>query len=96
MLPCLCLLVVRYFDNMPKWNVVVLWSYMIAGYALNGKYEEALKMRWQALMMGMRSNDFTFSTVLLICAKITAYDQGKKVHILTIKYGFDSYDFVGI
>ena len=25
-----------------------------------------------------------------------AYDQGKKAHILTIKYGFDSYDFVGI
>ena len=73
-----------------------MWSYMIVGYALNGKDEEALKMRWQALMMGMRPNDFTFSTVLMICANITAYDQGKKVHILTIKYGFDSYDFVGI
>ena len=95
MLPCLCLLVVRYFDNMPKWNVVVFWSYMIARYALNGKYEEALKMRWQALMMGMGSNDFTFSTVLVICANITDYDQGKQVHILTIKYVFDSYDFCG-
>ena len=59
-----------------------MWSYMIAGYALNGKDEEAF--------------DFTFSTVLLICANITAYDEGKQVHILTIKYGFDSYDFVGI
>ena len=48
-------------------------SYMIVGNALNGKDEEALKMRWQALMMGMRPNDFTFLTVLLICAKITAY-----------------------
>ena len=95
MLSCLCFLVVRYFDNMPEWNVVVLWSYMIVGYALNGKDEEALKMRWKALMMGMRPNDFNFSTVLLICAKITAYDQGKQVHILTIKYGFDSYDFCG-
>ena len=53
-------------------------------------------MHWKALMMGMKPNDFTFSTVLLICAKITAYDQGKQVHILTIKYGFDSYNFVGI
>ena len=59
-----------------------MWSYMIVGHALNGKDEEA--------------SDFTFSTVLLICANITAYDQGKQVHILTIKYGFDSYDFVGI
>ena len=86
----------KVFDNMPEWNVVVLWSYMIAGYDLNGKYEEALKMHWKALMMGMRPNDFTFSIVFLICANIIAYDQGKQVHILTIKYGFDSYDFVGI
>ena len=96
MLTCLCLLVVRYFDNMPEWNVVVLWIYMSAGYALNGKYEEAPNMRWQVLMMGMRPNDFTFLTVLLICANIVANDQSKQVHILTIKYGFDSYDFVGI
>ena len=73
-----------------------MWSYMIVGYALNGKDEEALKMRWQALMMGMRPNDFTFSTMLLICANIMAYDQGKQVHIVTIKYEFDSYDFLGI
>ena len=55
---------------------------MIAGYALNGKDE--------------KDSDFTFSMVLLICANIMAYDQGKQVHILTIKYGFDSYDFVGV
>ena len=86
----------KVFDNVLEWNVLVLWSYMIAGYALNEKYEESLNMRWQALMMGIRPNDFTFSTVLMICANITAYDIGKQVHILTIKYGFDSYDFVGI
>ena len=63
----------KVFDNMPEWNVV-LWSDMIAGYALNGKYEEVFKMCWKALMMRMRPNDFTFSTVLLICANITTYD----------------------
>ena len=95
MLPCLCFLIVRYFDNMLEWNMV-LWSNMVVGYALNGKDEEALKMCWQALMMGMRPNDFTFLTVLLICANIMTYDQHKKFHILTIKYGFDSYNFVVI
>ena len=59
-----------------------MWSYMIAGYDLNRKDEEA--------------SDFTFSTVLLICSNITAYDQGKQVHILTIKYGFYSYHFLGV
>ena len=56
---------------------VVLQSDMIAGYSLNRNDEEALKMHWQALMMGMRWKAFTFSTVLLIYANITAYDQGK-------------------
>ena len=60
---------------------------MIAGYALNGEDEEDLKMCWQALMMGMSLNDFTFSTVLLICANITAYDQGK-LYILVDFYIF--------
>ena len=32
----------KVFDNIPEWNVV-LWSNMIAWYALNGKDEEALK-----------------------------------------------------
>ena len=67
MLPCMCLLIVRYFDNMPEWNVLVLWSYMIEGYALNGKDEEALKMRWQALMMGIKPNDFTFVEIIDQC-----------------------------
>ena len=58
-----------------------MWSYMIVGYALNRKDEEDF--------------DFNFLTVLLICAKIMAYDQGKQFHIPTIKYGFDSYDFCG-
>ena len=75
---------------------LITMDYMIAGYALNEKYEEALKMHWQALMMEMRLNDFTFSMMLLICGNITAYDQGKQVHILTIKYGFYSYNFAGI
>ena len=57
-------------------------SYVIENYAMNGKDEEP--------------SDFTFSVVLMIFANIMAYDQGKQVHILTIKYGFDSYDFVGI
>ena len=63
----------KVFDNMPEWKAV-LWSNMIVGYVLNGKVEEAFKMGWQALMMGMRLNDFTFTTVLLICANIMAYN----------------------
>ena len=33
----------KVFDNIPEWNVF-LWSNMIAGYALNGKDDEALNV----------------------------------------------------
>ena len=69
---------------------------MVVVYDMNGKDEEDLKMHWKVLMMGMRPNDFNFLTMTLICENIMTYNQGKQVHILTIKYGFDSYDFVGI
>ena len=71
------------FDYMLEQNVVS-WSGIIAGYALNGQYEEALNVFWQALMMGLRPNDFTFSTMLFVCANITALDQGRQVHFLSI------------
>ena len=57
---------------------------MIACYALNGQDEEALKVFWQALMMGLRPNDFTFSTMLSVCVNITVLDQSRKVHCLSI------------
>ena len=71
------------FDCMPKRNVVS-WSGMIASYALNGQDEEVLKVFWQALMMGLRPNDFTFLTVLSVCMNIIALDQGRKVNFLSI------------
>ena len=52
-------------------------------------------MFWQTLMMGMRINGFTLSTVFPICTNIMTY-QGRKVHFFTIKSRFDSYIFVGV
>ena len=66
------------FECMPERNVV-LWSGMIASYALNGQDEEALKVFLQALMMGLRPNDFNFLTVLSICVNIMVLDQGRQV-----------------
>eukprot|EP01018_Ginkgo_biloba_P006827 Gb_25737 [translate_table: standard] len=82
------------FDKMRERNVVS-WSGMIAGYALNENDEEALKLFWQALMAGVKPNDFTFSSIFRACANLTALQQGRQVHCLSIKSGFDLYTFVG-
>ncbi|KAH9326183.1 hypothetical protein KI387_006361, partial [Taxus chinensis] len=81
------------FDEMPDRNVVS-WSGMITGYALNGQNEEALKLFGQALVAGVKPNDFTFSTVFSVCANATALDHGRQVHCLGVKSAFDLFTFV--
>lgn len=82
------------FDEMPDKNVVS-WTGMIYGYAQMGEDHEALKLFKQALMEELEVNDFTFSSVIRVCANSTLFELGKQIHGLCCKTGFDSSSFVG-
>jgi len=56
------------FDKMPERDVVS-WSSMIAGYAQNGHFDEALKLFKQMQWTSVKSNSVTFSSVLSGCAR---------------------------
>jgi len=51
-----------------------------AGYAQNGDDENALKLFRQMLLASMKSNKFTFPTVVSGCASLGALKEGKEVH----------------
>eukprot|EP01018_Ginkgo_biloba_P030868 Gb_12240 [translate_table: standard] len=77
------------FDNMsnrdgPSWNS------MIAAYAQNGFSEEAFKVFCQLQFEGVKSDQFTFASVLRACAMPEYLEQGKQVHQIIIKTQFDS------
>eukprot|EP01018_Ginkgo_biloba_P033709 Gb_29557 [translate_table: standard] len=84
----------RVLDQMQKRNVVS-WTAMISGYAQNGHVDEALTMFYQMQREGIQPNQFTFASVLPVCANLAALEQGEKFHEEIIRIGFQSNVFVG-
>ncbi|EOY09326.1 Mitochondrial RNAediting factor 1 [Theobroma cacao] len=84
----------KVFDEMPERNVVS-WTGMIYGYAQLGEYEEALMLFKQALYRRLDVNDFTFSSVLQVCANSTLLELGKQTHGLCFKTNYNLSSFVG-
>lgn len=83
------------FDTMPERNVVS-WSAIISGYAQAGLCEEALNIFNQMQQEAeVEANQFTFGTILAVCADMKAAKQGEQVHAGIIKSGIVSDVSVG-
>ncbi|XP_059063471.1 putative pentatricopeptide repeat-containing protein At3g13770, mitochondrial [Cryptomeria japonica] len=81
------------FRKMPKRNVVS-WNAMIAGYAQNGSYNEALKLVNEMKLADMAPNQVSVPSALQACANLSALQQGKEIHGYIIKYSLQSDVFV--
>jgi len=68
---------------------------MVAGYAQNGCFDEALNLLRQMQLKGMKANSDTFSTILQACANLAALEHGKEAHEDIIRNGFKSDVYVG-
>lgn len=73
---------------------LVSWSALISGYAQHGLGEEALLAFFEMRMLGIKCNEFTFSSVLKACSIKKDLKLGKLVHAMTIITGFESDVFV--
>eukprot|EP01018_Ginkgo_biloba_P029528 Gb_22668 [translate_table: standard] len=86
------------FRKMPEQDLVS-WNAMIAGYAKwhaqNGNGEEALKLFVRMQRAGMKSDQFTFGSVLRACASLACLEAGMQVHSQIIKTEFESDVFAG-
>jgi len=74
---------------------LVLWTAMIAGYAQMGYCEESLGFFHQMKWVDAKPNQFTFTSVLVACADLSAPEEVKQVHSEIIKTGFEVDVFVG-
>lgn len=63
------------FDNMSEKNVVT-WTTMIAGYALNGIFLEALELFSKMIYLDYKPNHITFLAVLQACAHSGSLEKG--------------------
>ncbi|XP_057841438.2 pentatricopeptide repeat-containing protein At4g02750 [Cryptomeria japonica] len=84
----------RLFDKMGSRDSLS-WTVMIAGYSQNDHCEEALKMFSQMKHSGFKPVESTFTCVLSACANLAALEQGKQLHGISIKTGFEPGVFVG-
>ncbi|KAK9293104.1 hypothetical protein L1049_021090 [Liquidambar formosana] len=76
-------------------RTVVSWNIMITGYSKWGRYNEALTFFSNMHHSNMKLNESTFTSVLSVCARIPWLPDGKQIHALALKFGFERFKLVG-
>ncbi|KAM5581768.1 putative pentatricopeptide repeat-containing protein [Rosa sericea] len=76
------------FWKMPEKDVIS-WSSMIACYTHNGYVLEALDLFREMIDRGVEPNSVTVSNALQACAVACNLDEGKKIHELATRKGFE-------
>ncbi|OVA00349.1 Pentatricopeptide repeat [Macleaya cordata] len=84
----------RVFKECPSGDVVSFTS-MITAYAQSGQAEEALKLFLEMQDLGLKPDPFLCSSLLNACANLSAYEQGKQIHVHVLKSGFTLDVFAG-
>lgn len=75
------------FDGMVE-RTVVSWSSLIAGFAMHGKGEEALKMYGEMIESGVKPNHVTFVGILHACSHMGLVEKGRAFFtIMSRDYG---------
>ncbi|CDY60359.1 BnaCnng36120D [Brassica napus] len=69
---------------------VVLITALIVGYSQKGEDAEAVKAFRSMLGKGVQPNEYTYASVLISCGNLKNVSNGKLIHGLMIKSGFDS------
>ncbi|CAL4996516.1 unnamed protein product [Urochloa decumbens] len=78
----------RVFDGMaPRQRTVVAWNAMLAGYVLHGRGEEALELYGEMRGSGVDMDQFTFSTMLGVFARLGLLEHAKQAHAGLIQRG---------
>jgi pentatricopeptide repeat protein len=75
---------------------VVSWSAIISGYALEGFAEEAFAMFSEMRHHSScpQPNEFTFASLLSVCASAASMDAGRQLHALAVAFGLEHHAMV--
>ncbi|XP_075101099.1 pentatricopeptide repeat-containing protein At4g20770-like [Nicotiana tabacum] len=84
----------RIFNGLSQADIVC-WNSLITGLSYNSLDKEAFAFFNKMLQMGMLPNEFSYATTLSSCTKLSSLAQGRQVHGLIIKGGYDNDVVVG-
>ncbi|XP_058077532.1 pentatricopeptide repeat-containing protein At2g22070-like [Magnolia sinica] len=82
------------FSNTHDKNIIT-WTTLITHFSQSHNPFQALTIFSQMRHSGPHPNQFTLSTILPACAQTTVPANGKQIHSIVIKHGFESDIFVG-
>ncbi|XVF48236.1 hypothetical protein PTKIN_Ptkin03bG0173700 [Pterospermum kingtungense] len=72
----------------------VSWNSILTGFSQIGLSEDALKFFGQMRSLMVEIDHYAFSAVLRSCSDLATLQLGRQVHVLAIKSGFETNDFV--
>ncbi|XP_024521457.1 pentatricopeptide repeat-containing protein At3g24000, mitochondrial [Selaginella moellendorffii] len=84
----------KVFDGMLLRDVVS-WTAMLAVYAQNGCWSQALQCLSRMDAEGVKPNQVTFVTIVDVCAKLRLLDLGRKIHHRIINEGLEPDGILG-
>ncbi|KAL3820082.1 hypothetical protein ACJIZ3_005987 [Penstemon smallii] len=84
----------KVFDEMLERDMVS-YTMLITGYSQSDKFVEALSLYVEMLRMGLKSNEFTFGSVLKSVGGMESYGMGRGIHGVCVKSGYEENVFVG-
>ncbi|XP_068649274.1 putative pentatricopeptide repeat-containing protein At1g77010, mitochondrial [Aristolochia californica] len=82
------------FNEMPLRDVIS-WNSLMSAYLYNEHPESALRIFPEMQSLGFKPTPTSFSIAISSCATLSALDQGKQIHGLSIKASYSSNVFVG-
>ncbi|CAJ1940057.1 unnamed protein product [Sphenostylis stenocarpa] len=71
------------------------WNSILAGYVQVGLSEDALRLFLQMRSLIIEIDHYTFSAVIRSCSDLATLQLGQQVHVLSLKVGFDTNNYVG-
>lgn len=84
----------KVFDEMPVRDVVT-WTALITGFSQHERYGEALRLFPEMLNVGLEPNHFTFSSLIKAAGGMGSGREGRQIHGLCLKCGYDGNVYVG-
>ncbi|CAA3022030.1 pentatricopeptide repeat-containing At5g13230, mitochondrial [Olea europaea subsp. europaea] len=75
---------------------MISWTGMVACYAENDCFKEALDIFTKMRMVGLKPNNFTFASVIKACVGLAAVSAGKCVHGFILKTCYEMDRYVGV
>ncbi|KAM0918064.1 hypothetical protein ACQ4PT_009073 [Festuca glaucescens] len=78
--------------EVPDHKSLLEWTAIISGYAQNGYSSQSFLSFWRMRSYDVHSDEATFASILKACSEMTSLTDGKEIHGLIVKSGFDSYE----